>query len=108
MLMACPHCSQIIEIATLQEHLLDECERKGDFEPCPNCGDAILARDLDAHTRARKCKPLPDASVASRCPLCSKDILPDKRGWVTHLIDEGCLKNPRNAKRSLAAGARRR
>lgn len=108
MLTTCPRCTQIIEIATLAEHLLDECEHKAEYEPCPNCGDAVPAAELDTHLRARRCKPLPDPDVANRCALCSSDIGPDKAGWIQHLIDDGCPKNPRNARRHVATTATRR
>jgi centrosomal protein CEP104 len=38
LLIACPSCSQIVEIAGLPEHLLDECDAKGSYEPCEVTG----------------------------------------------------------------------
>lgn len=99
MLMSCPRCQQVIEIATLQEHMLDECEHKGDYEPCPTCGDAVPAADLEAHVAANTCKPMPDPSVSQRCPLCKGDIGPDKDGWLQHLLDQGCPANNRSSKK---------
>jgi centrosomal protein CEP104 len=38
LLIACPSCAQIVEIAGLPEHLLDECEAKDDYVPCEVTG----------------------------------------------------------------------
>lgn len=96
MLTQCSECQQIIEIATLSEHLLTECEQRSKYEPCPNnCGEALKTAELDSHLAARSCRPLPDPTASNRCPLCRADISPDKEGWVHHLVDEGCPKNPR-------------
>ncbi len=38
LLISCPSCAQIVEIAGLPEHLLDECEAKDDYVPCDVTG----------------------------------------------------------------------
>lgn len=38
LLISCPSCAQIVEIAGLPEHLLDECEAKDDYVPCEITG----------------------------------------------------------------------
>jgi centrosomal protein CEP104 len=38
LLISCPSCAQIVEIAGLPEHLLDECEQKDDYVPCDITG----------------------------------------------------------------------
>lgn len=38
LLSPCPACAQIVEIAGLPEHLLDECEHKDSYEPCEVTG----------------------------------------------------------------------
>ena len=38
LLSPCYACAQIVEIASLPEHLLDECEHKSEFEPCDTTG----------------------------------------------------------------------
>ena len=67
--MSCSRCQQVVEIATLQEHLLDECERRADFAACPTCGDALEAgAKFEAHVAAQSCKPQPAAgSGKQRC-----------------------------------------
>jgi centrosomal protein CEP104 len=37
LLMACPRCQMIIEISSLAEHLVDECDHKADYEACTTC-----------------------------------------------------------------------
>jgi centrosomal protein CEP104 len=98
MLMSCSRCQQVIEIATLPEHLLDECEHKDEFEPCPKCTDAVPAADLKRHMASPECKPMPDPAKYNRCPLCRRNIPPNKEGWLQHLLDEGCPANPRTNK----------
>lgn len=39
LLISCPSCAQIVEIAGLPEHLLDECEAKDDYLPCDITGE---------------------------------------------------------------------
>jgi centrosomal protein CEP104 len=38
LLISCPSCAQIVEIAGLPEHLLDECEAKDSYMPCDITG----------------------------------------------------------------------
>jgi centrosomal protein CEP104 len=40
LLAPCPACAQVVEIAGLPEHLLDECEQKAVYEPCEVTGNA--------------------------------------------------------------------
>ena len=99
LLMSCARCQQVVEIATLQEHLLEECERHADFAACPTCGDALEAgAKFEAHVAARACRPQPEAaSGRQRCPLCHEDIEAGKEGWLAHLYERGCAANPRNS-----------
>lgn len=38
LLISCPSCAQIVEIAGLPEHLLDECDHKANYVPCETTG----------------------------------------------------------------------
>jgi centrosomal protein CEP104 len=38
LLISCPSCAQIVEIAGLPEHLLDECDHKTNYVPCDTTG----------------------------------------------------------------------
>ncbi len=42
LLISCPSCTQIVEIAGLPEHLLDECEAKDDYVPCDVTGKSDI------------------------------------------------------------------
>jgi centrosomal protein CEP104 len=42
LLISCPSCTQIVEIAGLPEHLLDECEHKSSYLPCEVTGIVLL------------------------------------------------------------------
>lgn len=51
LLAPCPACAQVVEVAGLPEHLLDECDQKASFVPCDVTGkDAI-----DANTTFLSC-----------------------------------------------------
>ena len=99
LLMSCSNCQQVVEIATLQEHLLDECEKKSDFAACKVCGDAIEVSKMSTHTAEKTCRPGPKPnSTKQRCPLCKNDaVAAGKAGWLKHLFDDGCSGNPRNS-----------
>jgi centrosomal protein CEP104 len=95
MLIGCSQCKQIIEIATLTEHLLSECDLRSKFRQCPRCKDAIIDKEFDAHVAAKACAPPGPGKL--RCPLCRSQIPNDPEAWMVHLIDEGCPANPRTA-----------
>lgn len=42
LLISCPSCAQIVEIAGLPEHLLDECDEKETYVPCETTGEALF------------------------------------------------------------------
>ena len=46
---------QVVEIAGLTEHLLTECESKGNFGKCPRCTEAIGTSELDQHVQDQTC-----------------------------------------------------
>lgn len=73
MLRQCEFCQQVIEIATMQSHLAEECE----------AGEA--ARDA-----ARELQ-------LGCCPLCNVQVGRGDADWKDHLITKGCTANPRNA-----------
>jgi centrosomal protein CEP104 len=43
LLSPCPACAQVVEIAGLPEHLLDECEQKASYVPCEVTGTSTTA-----------------------------------------------------------------
>ncbi len=67
----CPHPLQVIEIATITEHLLEECEHKASYAACPRCqmvraGSAVCASGSArrVHAQAPPCS-LPSPSSPS-------------------------------------------
>ncbi|KAL8020201.1 putative UVR domain, armadillo-like helical, TOG domain-containing protein [Plasmopara halstedii] len=96
MLTPCKMCGQVIEISTLTEHLLSECELQQNHRECPRCGEAITAKFYERHVSLNDCPPRAPLNRANRCPLCHDDILPGKKGWRRHLLEEFCPQNPRS------------
>jgi hypothetical protein len=47
--------TQVVEIAELTKHCLDECEKKTTVSRCPRCSEAILKTDLKNHTSSKSC-----------------------------------------------------
>lgn len=98
MLTNCQQCEQVIEVPTLNDHILDECEKTGTHAECPQCKEPIPNEDFALHKKAKKCIPAKPAHKNNRCPLCHSDIPAGEEGWKLHLIDKGCPKNPRKHK----------
>ncbi|KAF8776995.1 Centrosomal protein of 104 kDa like protein [Argiope bruennichi] len=55
MLIRCSNCKQIVEIASLTEHLLEECESRSQYKQCPLCLEAIPSLNYDNHIKIRMC-----------------------------------------------------
>uniref|UniRef100_A0A4W5PIJ5 Centrosomal protein of 104 kDa n=1 Tax=Hucho hucho TaxID=62062 RepID=A0A4W5PIJ5_9TELE len=56
MLHCCDQCRQVVEIASLTEHLLGECENRARFCQCPSCSEAVPTDELTCHTQSPACK----------------------------------------------------
>ncbi|KAK3540279.1 hypothetical protein QTP70_029621 [Hemibagrus guttatus] len=100
MLCRCLQCRQVVEIASLTEHLLSECEHKADFTQCPHCSEAIMRNKLTEHAQSTACNPLPDTLASgncNHCPLCHESFSPGEEGWKFHLMDSSasCKQNTR-------------
>lgn len=94
MLVPCPLCGQITEIALLQEHLVKECDRRALVRQCPICYEAVRAEDYDAHVAAKAC--IPFSQEYAVCPLCHMKLPPGDEGWESHFLQSpGCRNNPR-------------
>ena len=93
LLSACPSCSQVVEIAGLPEHLLEECDQKESYALCQVTGLAIDVASFAEWSEGPSCVAPPDDSMF--CPLC-RDIVPDSDSlWRDHLVKD-CPKNARN------------
>ena len=95
MLTTCPNCAQIVEISTLNGHVLDECEMAKVMRKCPRCKEAIHMDEFKQHTDEMSCNQFVPPDQANRCPLCHQDIKPGEIGWKSHLLYEGCPNNDR-------------
>ncbi|XP_059494105.1 centrosomal protein of 104 kDa isoform X4 [Stegostoma tigrinum] len=96
MLRRCEHCKQVVEIATLTEHRLTECDMKESFEKCHRCGEAVSKEDLEEHLKVKICNAAKPEKVANHCPLCHENFQPGEEGWKVHLMGrDGCKMNPR-------------
>lgn len=49
MLVRCGECSQVVEVASLSEHLVMECERREHYIQCSQCTEAIRINNYEEH-----------------------------------------------------------
>ncbi|XP_021702895.1 centrosomal protein of 104 kDa isoform X1 [Aedes aegypti] len=94
-LTKCPQCSQILEVAALSPHLINECEAKTSYVSCERCTESVHKDLYEYHMMEDFCRELTNG--AARCPLCHDDVLlPLDGGWKRHLLSRsGCLGNTR-------------
>ncbi|XP_053431420.1 centrosomal protein of 104 kDa isoform X3 [Nycticebus coucang] len=96
MLARCEHCKQVVEISSLTEHLLTECDKKDRFGKCYRCSEAVLKEELPRHIKAKDCNPAKPEKLANRCPLCHENFTPGEEAWKAHLMGPaGCTMNLR-------------
>jgi centrosomal protein CEP104 len=89
----------VIEIETVNYHLLNECDKREQFRECGRCKESIHRDEYDMHTEEKACPISKPAKAAARCPMCHCDVVPaGEEGWRRHLLEEGCPENPRNKK----------
>ena len=72
MLTSCEQCGQVVEVASLNEHLVEECDRNQAFRYNPPLGEKGYRG----------------------CPLCGIDLPDDPEDARRHLVYE-CQGNPR-------------
>ncbi|XP_067423204.1 centrosomal protein of 104 kDa isoform X2 [Emydura macquarii macquarii] len=96
MLTRCEHCKQVVEIASLTEHLLTECDKKDGFGKCQRCSEALPKEELPKHVKGKICNPAKPEKVANHCPLCHENFAPGEEAWKSHLMGkDGCKMNLR-------------
>ncbi|TWW56239.1 Centrosomal protein of 104 kDa [Takifugu flavidus] len=107
MLRHCDECKQVVEIASVTEHLLSECGSRSKFRQCVRCSEAVLAEDLPRHAQGPTCNPPTSGKASSHCPLCHNNFMPGDEAWKAHLMGRGgCKQNSRRpaaSQRSLPA-----
>ncbi|NWR75861.1 CE104 protein, partial [Centropus unirufus] len=96
MLTRCEHCKQVVEIASLTEHLLTDCDKKENFGKCQRCSEALPKDELPKHLKNKTCNPAKPENVANHCPLCHDNFSPGEEAWKSHLMGrDGCKMNQR-------------
>uniref|UniRef100_A0A8C8GB85 Centrosomal protein of 104 kDa n=1 Tax=Oncorhynchus tshawytscha TaxID=74940 RepID=A0A8C8GB85_ONCTS len=96
MLHCCDQCRQVVEIASLTEHLLGECENRARFSQCPRCSEAVSIDELTHHTQSPACNPPGSVKGSNHCPLCHNNFMSGEEAWKAHLMGrEGCKQNSR-------------
>ncbi|NXL03647.1 CE104 protein, partial [Mesembrinibis cayennensis] len=96
MLTRCEHCKQVVEIASLTEHLLADCDKKDSFGKCQRCSEALPKDELPKHIKSKSCNVAKPENVANHCPLCHDNFSPGEEAWKSHLMGKnGCKMNQR-------------
>ncbi len=104
MFINCIKCKENLEIKKFNNHLLNECVNKEDFKLCKRCKEAVDIKDYDLHVKENKCNPAKNPNSSNRCPLCHKDIPPQDKGFLQHLVKDICQKNKRRDKVTFVNG----
>ncbi len=83
MLASCKHCEQVIEIATLNEHLLKECEA-ANVQACTRCAEPVPAASYADHIKRATCLRMPHSA-----PFRPSALLPIASGLLltAHVCD---------------------
>ncbi|XP_024915458.1 centrosomal protein of 104 kDa isoform X2 [Cynoglossus semilaevis] len=76
MLQHCNECRQIVEIVSLTEHLLGDCESSSKFSQCQRCSEAVVTKDLSQHLQSPSCNPPVSSKCSNHCPLCHDNFHP--------------------------------
>uniref|UniRef100_A0A8C5F8S5 Centrosomal protein 104 n=1 Tax=Gadus morhua TaxID=8049 RepID=A0A8C5F8S5_GADMO len=79
MLRRCEECRQVVEIASLTEHLLGECESRARFSQCPRCSEALPTQELARHAQGPACNPPAPGKGSNHCPLCHNNFIPGEK-----------------------------
>ncbi|XP_069676060.1 centrosomal protein of 104 kDa isoform X2 [Periplaneta americana] len=95
MLTRCTHCKQVVEIASLSQHLLEECEMRESYRKCEKCTEAVSYEHFEQHKSDSTCNPAEPPSASNHCPLCHCNIPPYEDGWRQHLMGLPCPNHPR-------------
>ncbi|NXJ64900.1 CE104 protein, partial [Rostratula benghalensis] len=96
MLTRCEHCKQVVEISSLTEHLLMDCDKKDNFGKCQRCSEALPKEELPKHMKSKTCNSAKPENVANHCPLCHDNFPPGEEAWKSHLMGiNGCKMNQR-------------
>eukprot|EP00057_Strongylocentrotus_purpuratus_P005940 XP_011660414.1 PREDICTED: centrosomal protein of 104 kDa [Strongylocentrotus purpuratus] len=93
-LTKCHNCKQVVEISTLTEHILTECDKRADFAQCPRCSETHSKADIDRYVSEKLCQPSKPGTA--RCPTCHLNIPEGEESWKKHLLGkDGCKASKR-------------
>jgi centrosomal protein CEP104 len=93
LLAPCTACGQVVEVAGMADHLLDECEHKADYISCDITGLVVRKDGYDAWKKSPQCEPCPQGMIF--CPLCLISVSDTDEAWKEHLFYK-CPKNTRS------------
>ena len=93
LLSPCPSCAQVVEVAGMADHLLDECDQKSKYIACETTGLAIKKSDLKEWQSSSLCKPCATGNL--NCALCKSEIENTDDAWRQHLFFD-CRENSRS------------
>lgn len=95
--MLCPLCLQVVEISSLTEHLLTECDQKDSFGRCYRCSEAISKEELPRHVKTRDCNR--ECLRTSR-PQTVSSPGAQLRGWGSGPVSASAAGAPATTRRS--------
>ena len=84
--------AEVVEIAGMADHLLDECEFKESYVSCDVTGLAIRSDDYPKFQQSEKYKPAPNDCFY--CPLCYEAVPDSDEAWKKHVTIK-CTANTR-------------
>ena len=96
LLAPCPACAQVVEVAGMADHLLEECEHSNEYTSCATTGLAVKKATLSEWNASPQCKPCPTGTMY--CPLCFGVVEDTDDAWRNHLFHT-CDKNTRSRAR---------
>ena len=91
----CFKCKKNLEVRLLNNHMMSECAYKNEFKVCKRCKEAVEVSEYEGHLKENSCNPAKNINSCNRCPLCHKDVPPLDKGFVQHLVNDGCPKHNR-------------
>ncbi|XP_068454020.1 centrosomal protein of 104 kDa isoform X2 [Clinocottus analis] len=109
MLRRCDECRQVVEIASLTEHLLGECESRSKFSQCPRCSEAVATEELTRHVQGPACIPPISGKGSNHCPLCHNNFMPGEKELLQLRLSgaSGSDQTDMNQPRTVFCGRKR-
>jgi len=93
LLAPCIACAQVVEVAGMADHLLDECEHKAKYVSCETTGLAVPKAGLREWQDSDECKPCGNGYMY--CSLCKLSVENTDESWRKHLFYD-CQESARS------------